>query len=132
LKTVHFKETIVLGNFLVCHQQFAYFFAALYLPQDGGSELFCSDGGGDPHTFFLKVPWVNKQLASSNFTLRKNLKVAGVKYGNNRAGRTSLRLFPLPIIENSGGMTAWPTAWQKKFCTDILGLLSPKTTLNLF
>jgi hypothetical protein len=41
-----------------------------------------------PYTFFLKVPWVNKQLASSDFTLRKILKVAGVKYISNRAGRT--------------------------------------------
>ncbi len=24
-----------------------------------------------PYTLFLKVPWVNKQLASSDFTLRK-------------------------------------------------------------
>ncbi len=24
------------------------FFAALYLTQDSGGELFCSDGGGDP------------------------------------------------------------------------------------
>jgi hypothetical protein len=39
--------------------------------------------GATPYTFFLKVPWVNKQLASSDFTLRKKLKVAGVKYGNN-------------------------------------------------
>jgi hypothetical protein len=27
--------------------------------------------GGDPYLLFLKVPWVNKQLASSDFTLRK-------------------------------------------------------------
>jgi hypothetical protein len=53
------------------HQQYVYFFAALYLPQDSGGELFCSDGGGDPYRLFLKVPWVNKQLASSDFTLRK-------------------------------------------------------------
>jgi hypothetical protein len=45
--------------------------------------------GATPYTFFLKVTWVNKQLASSDFTLRKKLKVAGVKYGNNQAGRTS-------------------------------------------
>jgi hypothetical protein len=45
--------------------------------------------GATPYTFFLKVPWVNKKLASSDFTLRKKLKVAGVKYGNNGAGRTS-------------------------------------------
>jgi hypothetical protein len=42
-----------------------------------------------PYTVFLKVPWVNKQLASSDFTLRKILKAAGVKYSNNGAGRTS-------------------------------------------
>jgi hypothetical protein len=29
---------------------------------------------------FLRVPWVNKQLASSDFTFRKRQKVAGVKY----------------------------------------------------
>jgi hypothetical protein len=27
--------------------------------------------GETPYTFFLKVPWANKQLASSDFTLRK-------------------------------------------------------------
>jgi hypothetical protein len=28
--------------------------------------------GATPYTLFLKVPWVNKQLASSDFTCRKN------------------------------------------------------------
>jgi hypothetical protein len=27
------------------------------------------------------MPWVNKQLASSDFTFRKKEKAAGVKYG---------------------------------------------------
>jgi hypothetical protein len=27
--------------------------------------------GATPYTLFLKVPWVNKQLASSDFILRK-------------------------------------------------------------
>jgi hypothetical protein len=27
--------------------------------------------GATPYTFFLKVPWVNKQLASSDFTFRR-------------------------------------------------------------
>ncbi len=44
--------------------------------------------GATPYTLFLKVPWVNKQLVSSDFTLRKKEKVAGVKYSNNQAGRT--------------------------------------------
>jgi hypothetical protein len=72
------------------HQQYVYFFAALYLLQNGGSELFSvAMVWVTPYTFFLKVPWVNKQLASSDFTLRKILKVAGVKYVSNQAGRTS-------------------------------------------
>jgi hypothetical protein len=48
LKTVYFKETIVSGYFLAWSSAICVFFAALYLPQDGGGELFCSDGGGDP------------------------------------------------------------------------------------
>ncbi len=38
---------MALGNFCHGHQQYVCVFAALYLPQDGGSELFFSDGGGD-------------------------------------------------------------------------------------
>jgi hypothetical protein len=47
---------------IFCHgyQQYVCFFAAFYLLQDGGSELLCSDGGGDPYMLFLKVPWANK------------------------------------------------------------------------
>ncbi len=37
--------------------------------------------GASPYKAFLRVPWVNKQLASSDFTFRKRKKVAGVKYG---------------------------------------------------
>ncbi len=58
-----------------------YFFAALYLPQDGGGKLLCNDGGGDPLQALLEGAWVNKQLASSDFTFRKRKKVAGVKFG---------------------------------------------------
>jgi hypothetical protein len=47
LKTLHFKETIISGNFSMVISNMC-FFAALYLLQDGSRELFCSDGGGDP------------------------------------------------------------------------------------
>jgi hypothetical protein len=47
LKTIHFKETIVLGNFLPWSLAVCVFFSALYLSQDGGGELFCSEGGGN-------------------------------------------------------------------------------------
>jgi hypothetical protein len=44
LKTFYFKETIVCMGV----------FAALYLLQDGGGKLFCSDGGGDHLQAFLE------------------------------------------------------------------------------
>jgi hypothetical protein len=37
--------------------------------------------GMTPYKLFLRVPWVNKQLASSDFTFWTRKKVAGVKYG---------------------------------------------------
>jgi hypothetical protein len=46
-------------------------FSALYLLQDGGGKLFCNDGGATPYKLFLQVPWINKQLASSDFIFRK-------------------------------------------------------------
>jgi hypothetical protein len=56
----------------------------------------------------------------------------GVKYAKNVAGRTSLHLFPQPVIEKRGGDGFLGTGLVKnKFCTDMLGLLSPKTTINL-
>jgi hypothetical protein len=100
LKTVHFKETIVQVIFCHGHQQYVYFLQRSIYYRTVAASSSVAMVGATPYTFFLKVPWV-KQLARSDFTLRKKLKVAGVKY--NRAGRTSGRLFPLPVIENSGG-----------------------------
>jgi hypothetical protein len=54
LKTLHFKDTIVLGNFWPWSSAIFVFFAALYLPQDGGSKLSCSDSGGDPLNALLE------------------------------------------------------------------------------
>ena len=49
------------------------------------------------------------------------------------AGRTFWRHFLQPVIENRGGDGFLGAGLAKnKFCTDMLGLLSPKTTLNLF
>jgi hypothetical protein len=55
-----------------------------------------------------------------------------VKYAKNVARRTSLHLFPQPVIEKRGddGFLGAGLA-KNKFCTDMLGLLSPKTTINL-
>jgi hypothetical protein len=87
--------------------------------------------GATPYKLFLKVPWVNKQLASSDFTFRRRWKADGVKYEKNGAGRTSLWLFPQPVIEKRGGDGFLCAGLAKnKFCTDMLGLFSPKTTIN--
>jgi hypothetical protein len=51
----------------------------------------------------------------------------------NEAGRTVWRLFLQPVIENRDGDGFLDAGLAKnKFCTDMLGLLRPKTTLNLF
>jgi hypothetical protein len=47
------------------------FFEALYLPQDSGASSSVAMVGATPYMLFLKVPWVNKQLAISDFTLMK-------------------------------------------------------------
>jgi hypothetical protein len=55
-----------------------------------------------------------------------------VKYVKNVAGRTSLHLFSQPVIEKRGGKGFLGAGLAKnKFCTDMLGLLSPKSTINL-
>ncbi len=54
LETLHFKETIVFGNFWPSSSAICVFFAALYLLQDGGGELSCSDSGGDPQNALLE------------------------------------------------------------------------------
>jgi hypothetical protein len=50
----------------------------------------------------------------------------------NGAGRTTWCLFPQQVIENRGGDGFLGAGLAKnKLWTDMLGLLSPKTTLNL-
>jgi hypothetical protein len=101
-------------------------------PRTAAASFYVTMFGTTPYKLFLKVPWVNKQLASSDFTFRRRKKADGVKFAKNRSGRTSLRLFPQPVIERRGGDGFLGAGLAKnKFCTDMLGLLSPKTTINL-
>jgi hypothetical protein len=107
------------------------FFAALYLLQEGGSELFSSDGGGNHLHLLLEGALGNKQLASSDFTLRKKLNVAGLKYGNNQLGE-HLDSFHCQLLKTVVGMAARPTTWQKKILYKHSWPFQPNTTLNLF
>jgi hypothetical protein len=58
LETVHFREKLASGNFLAWSSSVCVFFCRAMV-------------GVTPYKVFLKVPWVNKQLASSDFTFRK-------------------------------------------------------------
>jgi hypothetical protein len=55
-----------------------------------------------------------------------------VKYVKNGARRKSLCLFSQPVVGKRGGDSFLGGGLAKnKFCTDMLGLLSSKTTINL-
>jgi hypothetical protein len=54
-----------------------------------------------PYKLFLKVPWVNKQLASSDFIFGTRKKAADAKYGKKLSWEDILTPFIPPIIENS-------------------------------
>ena len=58
--------------------------------------------GATPYKLFLKVPWVNKQLASSDFIFGTRKKAADAKYDKKWSWEDILTpLFLPPITENS-------------------------------
>jgi hypothetical protein len=71
LKTLHFKETIVSGNIWPWSSAIRVFLQRSILHRTVAASSPVAIVGTTPYTLFLKVPWVNKQLASSDFTLRK-------------------------------------------------------------
>jgi hypothetical protein len=58
-------------------------------PRTAAVSFYVMMVGVTPYWLFLKVPFIIKQLASSDFTFRRRQKAAGVKYVKNGAGRTS-------------------------------------------
>ena len=40
-------------------------------PRTAAASFYVTMVGATPYKLFLRVPWVNKQLASSDFTFRK-------------------------------------------------------------
>ena len=63
------------------YQEYVCFFQRSIYPRKAAASFFVTMSGATPYKLFLRVAWVNKQLASSDFTLRKRQKGAGVKYG---------------------------------------------------
>jgi hypothetical protein len=43
-------------------------------PRTAAASFYVTMVGATPYKLFLRVPWVNKQLASSDFTFRKRKK----------------------------------------------------------
>jgi hypothetical protein len=102
-------------------------------PKTAAASFYVTMVGATSYKLFLRVPWVNKQLARSDFTFRKRQKVAGAKDDEKWSWENILALFLEPVIENRGGDGFLGAGLAKnKFCTDMLGLLILKTTLNLF
>jgi hypothetical protein len=106
------------------HQQYGFYL------RTAAASFYVTMVEATPYKLFLKVPWVNKQLASSDFTFMRRQKADGVKYAKNGAERTSLRLFPQPVIEKRSGNGFLGAGLGKKQVL-FIGPLSPKTTINL-
>jgi hypothetical protein len=66
-------------------------------PRTAAASFYVTMVGATPYQLFLMVPWVNKQLASSDFTFRKRKKVAGVKYGEKWSWENILMPFSTAI-----------------------------------
>jgi hypothetical protein len=73
---------------MVISSMFFFFQRPIYL-RTAAASFYVTMVGVTPYKPFLKVPWVNKQLASSDFIFRRSSQAAGVKYATNGAGRTS-------------------------------------------
>jgi hypothetical protein len=82
-------------------------------PRTAAVSFYVTMVGATPYKLFLRVPWVNKQLASSDFTFRKRQKVAGVKYDEKWSWEYILAPFYSQLLKIEAAMAFWALAWQK-------------------
>jgi hypothetical protein len=73
LKTVYFKETIISGHFLAWSLAICVFLCSALFTTGRQRRAMV---GATHYKLFLNMPWVNKQLASSDFTLRRRYQHA--------------------------------------------------------
>jgi hypothetical protein len=66
---VHFRETLASDNFLAGSSAIRVFLQRTIYPRTAAASFYVMKVGTTPYKLFLKVPWVNKQLASSDFVL---------------------------------------------------------------
>jgi hypothetical protein len=53
------------------YQQYVCFLQHSIYPRTAAASFYVTMVGANPYKLFLRVPWVNKQLASSDFTFKK-------------------------------------------------------------
>jgi hypothetical protein len=82
LKTVYIKEAIVSGYFFAWSSAIhvCVFLQRSIYHRSARASSSVAMVGVTPYKLSLKVPWVNKQLVRSDFTLRKRQKATGAKY----------------------------------------------------
>ncbi len=72
MKVVHFREKLASGSFFGMVISSMYIFLQRSMsPGTVAASFYVTLVGATPYKLFLRVPWVNKQLASSDFTFRE-------------------------------------------------------------
>ncbi len=112
LKTVHFRETLSSVNFLAC-QPCVCFLQPSILPRKAAANFYVTMVGATPYKLFLKVPWVNKQLASSDFTFRRYKSPMVWNMWKMELGEHLYAFFHSQLLKKEGEMAFWALAWQK-------------------
>ena len=95
------------------YQEYVYVQRSIY-PRKAAASFYVTMVGATHYKLFLRVPWVNKQLASSDFTFRKRQKVAGVKYDKKWGWENIFgAFFYSQLLKIEAAMAFWVLAWQK-------------------
>jgi hypothetical protein len=114
------------------HQQYVCLFAALYLPQDGGGKLLCNEVWGDPLQALLEGALGQQAACQLWFHFQEEIKGRWCEICEKWSWENIFTPFSTASYwkRGSDGFLGAGLA-KNKFCTDMLGLLSPKTTINL-
>jgi hypothetical protein len=83
-------------------------------PRTAATSFYVTMVVATPYKLFLKVPWVNKQLASSDFIFRRREKADGVKYAKKIGlGEHLDAFFHSHLLKIEAAMAFWALSWQK-------------------
>jgi hypothetical protein len=113
LKTVYFKETIVLGYFLGWSSAKCVFFQLSIYHRAAAASSSIAMVGVTPYKLFLKVPWAKKHFVSNNFPTGIEKRQLVQNPAKSEGGVIHLNVF---IADSNcyNGVTigTWAMAWQ--------------------